>query len=112
MERVRANIIYASILLTLGYLTWAHFFDRAAVTGICLEGTITKVEIISTGSGIRSSGAPNIDYYAYIKIENGTEIVKKIGSDRRSQTGKRINLREYKSKIRGVIKYQIANCKN
>lgn len=110
MERIRANIIYVSISSVLIYLLWAHFFDQAEATGNCFDGTITKIESISTGSGIRSGGAKDIDFYAHISLENNKKIVKKISSSRRHETGKKIKLREFQSEIRGVLKYEIENC--
>jgi len=111
MERIRANIIYASFFIMLGYLIYVHIFDKAVATENCFDGVITKVESIVSGSGIRSGGTISIDYYAHITIDNGIKIVKRVGSEKRNNTGTEVELKEYKSKIRGITKYRIANCK-
>ncbi len=110
MERIRANIIYALIASVFIYLIWAHFFDQAKATGNCLDGKITKIETISTGTGIRSGGSKNTDFYAYISLENNKKIVKKISSRQEHQIGEEVKLREFRSEIRGVLKYEISNC--
>lgn len=110
VERVGANVLYASIASILVYLLWAHFFDQAEATGNCFDGTITKIETISAGSGIRSAGTNDTDFYAHIYLENNNKIVKKIASSQKFKAGKRIKLREFRSEIRGVLKYEIANC--
>ena len=91
------------------YLIWAHFFDRAKATGNCLDGYISKIDSIYTDS-VKSGGTRNLDYYAHITIEDGTKIVERIYSNRKYQAGMAIQLREFKSEIRGVKKYQISNC--
>ena len=92
------------------YLLWAYFFDKAKATGNCFEGVITKIDRISTGSGIRSGGIKSTDYYAHIAIEGGTKLVKEVSSSRKNDIGKKVHLIEFRSRIRGVTKYQIASC--
>ena len=106
MARFRANTIYVLVLLSVLYLLWAHFFDKAEVTGRCLEGVITRVDKNYTDTS-RSGGGRNLEYYAHITLENGNEIVKQVKS---KSIGQKIKLREYKTKIRNVTVYKIANC--
>ena len=107
MARFRANAIYFLVLLTALYLLWSHFFDKAEVTGRCLEGIITRVDKNYTDTS-RSGGGRNLEYYAHIAIENDNEIVKQVKS--KHIIGQKIKLREYKTKIRNITVYKIANC--
>ena len=84
LARFRANTIYALVLLTVLYLLWEHFFDKAEATERCLEGVITRVDKNYTDTS-RSGGGRNLEYYAHITVENGTEIVKQVKSNRISQ---------------------------
>ena len=106
MARFRANTIYVLILLTVLYLLWAHFFDKAEATGRCLEGVVTRVDKNYTDTS-KSGGGRGLDYYAHITLENGTKIVKEVKSEHISQ---KVKLREYKTKIRNITEYKIANC--
>jgi hypothetical protein len=107
MARLRANLIYLSILFCVGYIVFGAFFDKAIATGNYLDAVVTRIEPIHQTSSGRSGGTISRKFDIYISIENGRKLVKRLGPSLKNQVGQKIRVQEYKSKIRGITKYEM-----
>lgn len=108
MERLRANLIYASIFIVISYVVLANKFDKAVATGNYYEGVITRIETVHMSSSSKYRGVQVLRKFdLYISLENGKKIVKRVHSRTGKERGLKMKVHEYKSKIRGVTKYEI-----
>ncbi|GHA18211.1 hypothetical protein GCM10008090_29730 [Arenicella chitinivorans] len=91
--------MYVVILGSLGYIIYTAKFDPAYPTGEYKKAVVQSV-------------APNYSRFkpkktVYIKTEDGEELVRVVDINRRLIPGQEIELKVYRSKVRGITKYEI-----
>lgn len=102
------KIAISIFVLILSYVLYTITFDKAVATGNYVEGVVYKIVPITNFSHSKLRGTvkySKID--VYIVIENNVEIVKRYDATRSFYLRQKIKLREYKSKHRGRISYQV-----
>lgn len=99
VERLRANLMYAAILGPLGYIVYAAKFDPAYPTGEY------KYAVVQSVAPNHSRTRPKKT--VFIKTEDGEELVRVVDINRRFMPGQEIQLKVYRSKVRGITKYEI-----
>lgn len=108
MQRVKANLLYLTILLFVGYFIFTAFFDKAIPTGNKINAVVKKIDPFKYSTHSRTQGSKqHTKVYVHFLSESGIEVIKNYGSSTKYRVGQKVKLREYKSKYRGKISYRV-----
>jgi len=98
-DRLRANLLYLSVISVIIYATYKIQFDKAYPTGVLKNAVVKSI-------------APKHSKYSLkvavtLRTEDGIDIVRVVDAESNFRVGQTVQLKEYKSTIRGIIKYRI-----